>query len=462
MTDVSYRMGQAATRRSLVPDKELKRLQCYGLIAIYDLLALGGAFLSANLLYLHDATNQHGMMMLSMLAPIYIGVASMNGAYSTVAINSLRRGLTRSLQSLAFSASAIVFIAYFLKSTDEFSRAVFLIGSIFSAVLLYIGRVASRRQALNALGGTPFATVIVTDGVEYSEGSTHDIVVSAQELNFDPSTSDPMRFNELAQKIGDADRVIVTCAPDRVRLWASALRSLAVNGEIISNDIDDLGIIAVHQYGTHRTLLVAKGPLQLHERVLKRTFDVTFAFFGLILVSPILVATAITIKAESKGPIFFKQDRIGRDNRIFSMFKFRSMYVEMCDPNATQLTLRSDPRVTRVGEFIRRTSIDELPQLLNVLRGDMSLVGPRPHALSAKAADRLYWDVDPRYRHRHTMKPGITGLAQIRGYRGNTLQLEDLVNRLQSDLEYAEDWSIWKDIQIILLTLAVLRHNNAF
>lgn len=118
--------------------------------------------------------------------------------------------------------------------------------------------------------------------------------------------------------------------------------------------------------------------------------------------------------------------------------------------------------MTRVGTFIRSTSLDELPQFINVLAGDMSIVGPRPHALSAKAADILYWDVDPRYRHRHSMKPGLTGLAQVRGFRGNTERVEDLTNRLQADLEYAANWSLWHDIRIILRTFVVLRHSNAF
>ena len=126
------------------------------------------------------------------------------------------------------------------------------------------------------------------------------------------------------------------------------------------------------------------------------------------------------------------------------------------------LTTRADSRVTRIGQFIRRNSIDELPQLINVLRGDMSMVGPRPHALSARAADQLYWEIDARYRHRHAVKPGVTGLAQVRGFRGATVLTADLINRLSSDLEYLRDWSMGKDLWILFRTILVIRHDNAF
>jgi lipopolysaccharide/colanic/teichoic acid biosynthesis glycosyltransferase len=144
------------------------------------------------------------------------------------------------------------------------------------------------------------------------------------------------------------------------------------------------------------------------------------------------------------------------------MYKFRSMRVDGCDQQGARSTSRTDERVTRVGRFIRSTSIDELPQLLNVLVGHMSIVGPRPHATGSRAADKLFWEVDHRYWHRHAAKPGLTGLAQVRGFRGATLEESDLTNRLQADLEYLDTWSIWRDLKIILLTVRVLLHRNAF
>jgi lipopolysaccharide/colanic/teichoic acid biosynthesis glycosyltransferase len=147
---------------------------------------------------------------------------------------------------------------------------------------------------------------------------------------------------------------------------------------------------------------------------------------------------------------------------MFNVYKFRSMSVEAADPMGAQSTVRGDVRITRVGRFIRKTSLDELPQLLNVLDGSMSLVGPRPHALGSLAGQLLFWQVDDRYSHRHVLKPGITGLAQIRGFRGTTNHVDDLSRRLQADLEYIAGWSIWRDLLIIVKTLRVVVHPNAF
>jgi polysaccharide biosynthesis protein PslA len=144
------------------------------------------------------------------------------------------------------------------------------------------------------------------------------------------------------------------------------------------------------------------------------------------------------------------------------MLKFRSMKREGADPAGSISTARDDDRMTRVGRFIRRTSIDELPQLINVLRGDMSLVGPRPHAIGSQAGDKLFWEVDSRYWQRHSLKPGLSGLAQVRGFRGATEHESDLANRLNADLEYLEGWTIWRDLRIIWLTLRVIVHDRAY
>jgi lipopolysaccharide/colanic/teichoic acid biosynthesis glycosyltransferase len=147
---------------------------------------------------------------------------------------------------------------------------------------------------------------------------------------------------------------------------------------------------------------------------------------------------------------------------MFKMMKFRSMRSEASDGGGTRSTGRSDDRITAVGRFIRRTSIDELPQLFNVLWGHMSIVGPRPHALGSRAEDLLFWEIDRRYWHRHAAKPGLTGLAQVRGFRGATNHRDDLTNRLDADLEYLNNWSLWKDIKIAIMTLKVVVHNNAY
>jgi len=177
---------------------------------------------------------------------------------------------------------------------------------------------------------------------------------------------------------------------------------------------------------------------------------------------PLMGLVALAIRIDSPGPILFAQSRVGRGNRLFKMYKFRSMFVDRSDRDGERSTGRDDDRVTRVGRLIRATSLDELPQLFNVLSGAMSIVGPRPHALGSRAEDRLFWDIDPSYWHRHAVKPGLTGLAQVRGYRGATERQEDLKNRLQADLEYLSGWTIWRDIKIIAATFRVLVHRNAF
>ncbi|MEV5033534.1 sugar transferase [Sphingobium sp. LMC3-1-1.1] len=182
----------------------------------------------------------------------------------------------------------------------------------------------------------------------------------------------------------------------------------------------------------------------------------------LIGLLPLMIAVAIAIKLDSPGPVFFRQQRIGRGNTLFSILKFRSMKAERCDLDGVRSASRTDDRTTRVGRIIRRTSIDELPQLINVILGEMSLVGPRPHAIGSTAEDILFWRIDHQYWKRHALKPGITGLAQIRGFRGATETRADILRRVEADLEYMNGWSLMRDIVILFGTIQILMHRNAF
>jgi lipopolysaccharide/colanic/teichoic acid biosynthesis glycosyltransferase len=176
-----------------------------------------------------------------------------------------------------------------------------------------------------------------------------------------------------------------------------------------------------------------------------------------------MALTALAIKLDSKGPVFFRQKRFGFNNDMVEVYKFRSLRTDMSDADAATLVTREDPRVTRVGRFIRRTSIDELPQLINVLRGELSLVGPRPHAVMAKAADRLYTDVVDGYFARHKVKPGITGWAQVNGWRGETDTQEKIQRRVEHDLYYIENWSILFDLYILAITpFSLLKTDHAY
>lgn len=208
---------------------------------------------------------------------------------------------------------------------------------------------------------------------------------------------------------------------------------------------------------------VSDKPITGWDSVIKWLFDKFFAFVALVVLSPIMAAVALAIRLDSKGPALFRQKRYGFNNELIEVFKFRSMYTEQADVGAGRLVTKDDSRVTRVGRFIRRTSLDELPQLFNVLRGEISLVGPRPHALQAKAADQLYNDVVDGYFARHKVKPGITGWAQVNGWRGETDTQEKIQKRVEHDLYYIENWSAFFDLYILLRTpFALLNTESAY
>lgn len=219
----------------------------------------------------------------------------------------------------------------------------------------------------------------------------------------------------------------------------------------------------VSEFAGVPTLNLADRPLAGWRAVLKETEDRIGGGLICLMISPILLGIAVAIKLDSPGPVFFRQKRIGYNNQLIDVLKFRTMYVDQSDENADQLTQKNDPRVTPLGAFLRRWSLDELPQFLNVLRGDMSIVGPRPHALHAKAAGQLYQKVVPNYDARHRVKPGITGLAQIRGWRGPTDTRRQILKRVEHDILYVENWSLWLDLKIILLTAFTgFRSENAY
>jgi polysaccharide biosynthesis protein PslA len=205
--------------------------------------------------------------------------------------------------------------------------------------------------------------------------------------------------------------------------------------------------------GANPVVLIGERPLKDWRAAMKLIFDIVIGSLILVSLSPLLVLIAVAIRLDSPGPIFFRQPRLGFNNRTFLCYKFRSMHQAMSDVTGGQQVTRGDPRVTRVGRWLRALSLDELPQLLNVLKGEMSLVGPRPHPLNTKAEDRLYADVVARYAFRHRVKPGMTGWAQINGWRGETKTREQIENRVACDLAYIENWSIWFDLRILVLTL---------
>ncbi|WP_313710936.1 undecaprenyl-phosphate glucose phosphotransferase [Pseudomonas sp.] len=226
-------------------------------------------------------------------------------------------------------------------------------------------------------------------------------------------------------------------------------------------DIFSLRLInhSVREIAGIPVLTLSETPLTGTSLFLKNLEDRVLAALILLCASPVLLVVALIIKLDSPGPVFFRQDRTGWTGESFRIWKFRSMHVHQPENGVVEQAQRNDPRLTRVGAFIRRTSLDELPQLFNVLTGDMSLVGPRPHALQH---DTLYSQDIVDYFARHNIKPGMTGLAQVRGYRGETKDLEQMIQRVNSDIEYINNWSLWLDFVILVRTVNAFTGKQAY
>lgn len=221
-------------------------------------------------------------------------------------------------------------------------------------------------------------------------------------------------------------------------------------GRSVPNSADPLlAIGTVNKTKTDRQQLLGAS---WYSGKVKRIFDISSATIGLVLLLPLLLLIACAVKLTSKGPVFFRQERQGLNGRPFPVFKFRTMYSHLCDQSGVEQTVKDDPRITLVGRFLRRSNFDELPQLLNVIRGEMSLVGPRPHAAGMLAAGQPYEEFDPRYKNRLKVRPGITGLAQVNGFRGETRDAFAARMRLEYDLQYIDTQSLWLDVKIIALT----------
>ena len=451
------------------------------------LMALAGAFLG----YFHPGYDTWEM------APYYFPVIVATGIVFPGAINALGlysiHALLRPVGQIARLAStwtlifAVTAVAMFmLKAGESYSRiwlsSWYLLGislMIFTRVIAaQLARRWNRngqlsRHAVLVGGGQPAANLIAAIG----KSQTSDIEIVGVFDDRDESRS-PLNVGSLP-KLGNVaelidfvrsariDVLLVTLplsAEDRLlqvlkRLWILPvdIRLSAYSQKIHYRPR------AYSYIGNVPFLDVFDKPLGDWGLILKAIEDKVIATLALILLSPLMLAAAIAVRLDSKGPILFRQNRFGFNNELIGVYKFRSMYHEMRDVNASKLVTKDDPRVTRVGRFIRKTSLDELPQLFNVLRGELSLVGPRPHPTKAKAADQLYNDVVDGYFARHKVKPGITGWAQVNGWRGETDTAEKLQRRVEPDIFYIENWSLALDLDILWRTpFALLKTENAY
>ncbi|UYN99984.1 MAG: undecaprenyl-phosphate glucose phosphotransferase [Devosia sp.] len=376
---------------------------------------------------------------------------------------------------------------FFFKASDMVSRVWLLTWFASGAVLLIAFRLLLRTmvQHWTAQGRLKRRTVIVGGGAD-AEDLIHHIEAGAnRDINllglFDDRIDDRspdfvagyQKLGKVAELIEFArrtpvDLVIVSMplsAEKRVLDMLTQLWVLPVDIRLSAHMSKLKFTEKAYSYvGDVPVLDMADRPISDWNLVFKWVFDKVVALSALILLSPIMVITAIAIKLESKGPVFFVQHRHGFNNELIRIYKFRSMRTDMLDAAAAKLVTKDDPRVTRVGKFIRRTSIDELPQLFNVLKGELSIVGPRPHALQAKADNKLYYEAVEGYFARHRVKPGITGWAQINGWRGETDTIDKIMQRVNHDLYYIEHWSILLDLYILVMTPVslVAKNENAY
>lgn len=434
------------------------RLRSILCLVLADVVGIAVGFL-ATWLWRPDFATSQTPLFLGTLLPVYLICAASVDAFDATSLRDPFFAIKKSWYGLTVALATLIVVAFYLQSSAAFSRAMVGSGSLMAFGFIGLFRWFLIPRLPRIVGGNPFSSALIRDGDVTAPTGDFSITLTAGPA-LDPERHDPMMYDRLAAALSATDRVVVACPPERRQAWARAMRGVNIQGEIF---MPELATLEPHGIGpdlASPSLIVAVGPLNLVDRTIKRLFDIVIAGTALIVLAPVMLAVAIWVRYDSPGPILFKQTRIGRANRMFRIYKFRSM--REGDKDGHRSASRDDDRITRSGRFIRSTSIDELPQLFNVLGGSMSIVGPRPHALGSRANDKLFWEVDDRYWDRHAAKPGLTGLAQIRGYRGATLVEDDLKNRVDSDLEYLINWTIWRDLKIMFLTARVLWHRNAF
>jgi len=390
------------------------------------------------------------------------------------------------------SAWSVVFliaisISFFAKSGDMFSRV--WLGSFYVVGLLCL--IASRKilfllvRRWTQQGRLTRRTVIVGGGdagasvireLKQQKDSDVEIVGLFDDRGDDRAGGDCEGF----RKLGSVESLVEFGRRTRIDL---VIFSLPISAESrILQMLKKLWVLPVdirlaahanklrfrprsYSYlGAMPVIDVLDRPIADWDVVMKWLFDKVVGGLALLLAAPVMAAVALAIKLDSRGPVLFKQKRYGFNNDLIEVYKFRSMYIDQTDATAAKLVTKDDPRVTRVGRFIRKTSLDELPQLFNVVfKGNLSLVGPRPHAVNAKAEARLYDEAVDGYFARHRVKPGITGWAQINGWRGETDTHEKIQKRVEHDLYYIENWSVLLDLFILVKTpLSLLKTENAY
>lgn len=442
------------------------------------LLAYGGFDADANLVLYTRVT---------LIAALALAVmAESVGAYDIEAQFSLRLGWRRVVMAWAMTALFLITMGYLLKTSDVVSRAWAISWFASGGGALVVTRAFSTlwvRRLKNS--GTFNERVAIfgagPQGVRFAEYvKAHDRLTITLVGVFDDrkaerlpaAIADVPLLGNLSTLIGMIregliDQVVVALPWAAERRLQDVVSRLALTPvkvrlapDLVSFTFSRRPVVIL---GDVPVMTLFERPISGLSAVSKDIEDKVLCCIILLLIWPVLLAVAVAVRLDSSGPVLFRQPREGFNNKTFNCFKFRSMHHNRLEYNNITQAGREDPRVTRVGRFIRRTSLDELPQLFNVMMGDMSLVGPRPHAPSTRAGGRLFSEVVQSYAARHKVKPGITGWAQVCGWRGETDTEEKLVKRFEHDLHYIENWSLGLDLYILLRTVgAVLLPRNAF
>ena len=380
---------------------------------------------------------------------------------------SVGRGGFRLGITVLFSFGFSLFVVFMLKESAEFSRAWVFTWCASSFIILFASRLFWIAQFRSRTAQGFFRRRVLLLGTGHILECAREDILSMQShcelvgvceffgdsepsqaiqlvaaLNQAVSKSQSGRVDELVIALPGADSTLLDSIIRRLRFLPVDLKVALDFGKYKSKFLE-LGHI-----GSTNVLSIKKKPISEWNIFLKAVEDYTIATFSLIIFLPAMAVIALLIKLDSKGPVFFRQRRHGSNHKIIEVYKFRTMSV-LEDGDTIRQASKDDKRVTRVGRYLRMTSLDELPQLLNVLAGNMSLVGPRPHAL---AHDDHYSELLEDYASRHRVKPGITGWAQINGFRGEITEPGLMEQRVRYDLEYIDNWSIWFDIKVLLLT----------
>lgn len=438
------------------------RLMLYTALLVCDVAAIRCGFAIGVSIKGWEWLAPNGVELGWLILPFHLLIGFRRGAYSHAAVESRVESIRLACSAFLFASALICMLVFFQYAGVLVSRLAFGVAIVASLGFLVLFRTIVMSLLVDRRRSGLFGELLLVDGVAPPKRFRGDLVdVRAHHLV--PDLTSPEHLARLAQVIAPYDRVVVACSNKQRRSdWAQMLKNFDTVGEVLLDEGSPMGAVGVSRFQGQDTIIVSRGALSLGNRIVKRAMDIAVSAAALVILAPLLLVVALAIRLDSPGPALFSQPRVGRGNQMFRILKFRSMRSETSDLAGNRSTSRDDDRITRIGRIIRATSIDELPQLLNVLKGDMSIVGPRPHALGSLAEDKLFWEVDETYWRRHALKPGITGLAQVRGFRGATLRLTDLQNRLQADLEYITGWTLWRDIKIVFATLRVLVHPHAY